>query len=132
MSRAGLRRVAQLEREVESLRLRATINRILGRDVSAWVNNDDSDLDLIVEDVVQQWLARKDSDPSVLDGPCGFWSRYANRVEWAPPESGNEYRAEFCPAHEDDPFDTDDYFRAVWAAHVAGLGAVTEDLKTPA
>ncbi|HEY2674189.1 MAG TPA: hypothetical protein VGJ07_27960 [Rugosimonospora sp.] len=132
MSRNGLRRVAQLEREVESLRLRAAINRILGRDVSAWVNNDDSHLDLILEDVAQQWLARKDSDPPVLDGPYGFWSRYANHVEWAPPESGNEYRAEFCPAREDDPFDTDDYFRSVWAAHVAELRALTEGPETMA
>jgi len=59
----------------------------------------------------------------VLDGPDGFWSRYANRIEWAPAESGNEYRAEFCPVNESARFDTDEYFRAVWAAHVAELRA---------
>jgi len=119
--RAG--RIAQLERELEVMRLRLAVSRVVTRDVSQWVNDDDAVLDVIVDDVMRWWLARSAEEPAVLDGPDGFWSRYANRIEWAPAESGNEYRAEFCPVNESARFDTDEYFRAVWAAHVAELRA---------
>jgi len=59
------------------------------------------------------------TDPQYSTARTGFWSRYANQIEWAPPGVVNEYRAEFCPADVDALFDTDDYFHAVWAAHLA-------------
>jgi hypothetical protein len=117
--RAG--RIAQLERELEVMRLRLAVSRVVTRDVSQWVDDEDAVLDVIVDDVMRWWLARSAEEAAVLDGPDGFWSCYANRVEWAPAESGNEYRAEFCPANEGARFDTDVYFRAVWAAHAAEL-----------
>lgn len=117
--RAG--RMAELEREVEVMRLRLAVSRVVTRDVSQLVNDDDATLDLIVDDVMRRWQARSADEPAVLDGPDGFWSRYANRVEWAPAESDDEYRAEFCPANESMRFDTEEYFRAVWAAHAAEL-----------
>jgi hypothetical protein len=120
--RAGARLLVELGRELESLRLMATVNRIVGRDVSAWLDDDDASLDLIVDDVTRKWLSRTDSDPQTLDGPDSFWSRYANRVEWAPPDSDDEYRVKFCPSDRDD-FDPEQYFRAVWRAHVAELGS---------
>ncbi len=128
--RTGTRRMAELAHDVESLRLRAAINRIVGRDVSAWVNDDDASPDLTVEDVAQHWLARPDGDPQALDGPDGFWSQYANRVEGAPAESGNDYRAEFCATSVGGGFDDYDYFHAVWAAHVSGLRAAATDIRT--
>src|SRR5690348_1534049 len=82
--RAG--RVARLGRELEVMRLRLAVSRVVTRDVSQWVNDDDAVLDVIVDDVMRRWLARSAEEPAVLDGPDGFWSRYANRVEWAPAE----------------------------------------------
>lgn len=128
----GLVRLAELERELASMRVRLAVTRVVTRDVSQWVNDDDAILDVIVEDVAQQWTGRTDSDPQELDGPWGFWGRYANRVEWAPPESGNEYRPEFCPANPDTPFDSDDYFRAVWTAHAAGLRGAAKAVRAAA
>jgi hypothetical protein len=116
----GARLLVELGRELESLRLMATVNRIVGRDVSAWLDDDDASLDLIVDDVTGKWLSRAESDPQTLDGPGGFWSRYANRIEWAPPDSDDEYRVEFCPS-DPDGFDPEQYFRAVWRTHVAEL-----------
>lgn len=125
-------RLAELEQELASMRVRLAVTRVVTRDVSQWVNDDDAILDVIVEDVAQRWIGRTDSDPQVLDGPEGFWSRYANRIEWAPPESGNEFRAEFCPTDPDTPFDSDNYFHAVWTAHVAGLRRAAESVKAAA
>jgi hypothetical protein len=109
------------------MRLRLAITRVVAREASQWVDDDDASLDLIIEDVAQQWTTRTDSDPQVLDGPAGFWSRYGNRIEWGPPGSGNEYRPEVCPADPDALFDRDDYLHAVWAAHVAELRAAATE-----
>jgi hypothetical protein len=118
---ANARRAAELERELESLRLRLIVTKVVARDASQWLNDDDASLEAIITDVVRQWQARLEDEPTVIDGPDGFWSRYANRIEWAAPDSDDEYRREFCPLHEAGRFDTDAYFHAVWAAHVAEL-----------
>ena len=112
--------LTDLEDEVALLQLHAAVNRLVSRDASQWVNDDVASLNLVVEDVAAGWWAQGTAGKD-LTGLEAFWNRYANRVEWAPPETGDEYREEFCPASEGGPFDTDGYFRAVWAAHVAEL-----------
>jgi hypothetical protein len=113
-------RLLELERDLEVMHLRTAVSRVVTRDVSQWVDDDDASLDAIVDDVARRWQAHGNGDPTMLDGPGGFWNRYADRVEWAPPESGHQYRIEFCPA-EDDPFDEDAYFHSVWRAHIVEL-----------
>ena len=102
----------------DKVQLKAT--RMVTRDLSPWTD-DDAGIDLVVEHVLGAW---SDGDPD-RDEPCEltrFWNRYANRVEFAEPGTGDEFRAEFCPA-EPGPMDTDDYYRAVWRSHIAGLRA---------
>lgn len=121
------RLVAKVECELERLRALTVINRAVGRDASYWLDDDDADVDLVVDDVLHQWLIRSTSDPRVLTGFAEFWTQYANRVEWPPPGSEEEFRAEFCPA-DGEPFDREEYGRAAWRAHVNQLRAgVTAD-----
>lgn len=112
--------LSKLKSEVESLRLRLVVTRMVVRDVSAHVD-DEAGLDLIINDVVSRWLDRDQTrEPFVLDGPGGFWNWYANRVEFAPPGSDDEYRAEFCPP-EPERLEIEAYYEAVWHAHIADL-----------
>ena len=113
------RLLRELEREIDAQNLRLVATRLVARDVSQWVEDDSGSLDLIVEDVLTGWHEHLRCRSETLD-PDRLWNRYANRVEFAPPTSGNEFRSEFCPVGSG-PMDTDDYFRSVWAAHVAGL-----------
>lgn len=115
--------LSRLKGEVESLRLQLAVTRLVVRDVSAHVD-DDAGVDLIINDVVSRWLERDQArEPSLLDGPDGFWNWYANRVEFAPPGSDHEYRAEFCP-QEPERLEIEEYYEAVWHAHIAGLRAM--------
>lgn len=104
--------------------LHRAVIRLVARDTSLWLDDDDESLDMIVTDVAQRWRERQPGgdDPAELEA---FWNQYANRVEWASPGSGDQYRAEFCPAEARESFDTGDYFHAVWTAHVAELRAST-------
>jgi hypothetical protein len=115
------RLLTDIEDEVTLLRIRLTVTRLVARDTSQWVDDGPASLDLIIADVVAQWQRHEpgNNDPSALED---FWNRYANRVEWAPPDSDNQYRPEFCPANPRE-FDCANYFRAVWAARVLELRA---------
>jgi hypothetical protein len=109
-------RIAELEREVDRLRLRALVVRLVAAEISDFVVEDD--LWVVVDDVIARWLARAPDDPQELAGARGFWSRYAGAVEYAPPGSDSEFRMEFAD-HDDG---TDGwYFLAVWADHVGRL-----------
>ena len=121
--------LTDLEHEVALLQLRAAVTRLVSRDASQWVCDDMASLDLIVKEVAAGWSAQGTAGEDLADLEA-FWNQYANRVEWAPPDSGNEYREEFCPASEGGPFDTDGYFHAVWAAHVAELRGRAEDNRS--
>lgn len=108
----------------ETLHLKAT--RIVTRDLSPWTD-DDAGIDLVVEDVLGRWSG---NSPDADDEPCElsrFWNRYANRVEFAEPGTGDQFRAEFCPTGPG-PMDTDDYYRAVWRTHIDGLRATATDV----
>ena len=96
-----------------------------------WVGDNDASLDAIVDDVMRRWQARSEDDPETLDGPNGFWVRYATGVEWASTTS-DQFRAEFCSPVQGAPFDTGDYFHAVWTAHVALLRRASERSGTTA
>jgi hypothetical protein len=74
----------------------------------------------LIEDVLIQWTRACDGHIDGQPDLDAFWNGYANRVEFAPSDSGDEFRAEFCPA-ELTHMDTDDYYRAVWRARVARL-----------
>jgi hypothetical protein len=113
-------RLAELEQEVERLRALAVINRAVGRDTSLYLDDDEAALDLIADDVLCQWLTREPSDPQALTGSESFWTQYADRVEWPPPGSEEEFRAEFCPP-DGEPFNREEYGRAAWKAHVEQL-----------
>jgi hypothetical protein len=126
----GVDRVAELEHELELLKLRLEVTRLVVMDMSRWVENQDDLLDLVIDDVVTRWLAR-DPDADVPARPGGrreshrglraFWRQTANRVEYAPEGSQDEYRAEFCPLDGQVATDIDAYYCRVWAAHVAEL-----------
>jgi hypothetical protein len=98
---------------------RSTVARLVVPDMHAWVEDDDGCIDLVIADVLARWQTRGSDEPARLGGHGGFWCRYANRVEYAPPGSENEYRAEFCAPGE--KLNTDEYYFRVWAAHIAGL-----------
>jgi hypothetical protein len=125
----GVDRVAELEHELKLYRLRLEVTRLVVMDMSRWVEDDDDCLDLVIDDVVTRWLAR-DSDTDE-PAPRGlreshrglrqFWKQTANRVEYAPEDSGDERRVEFCLPEGQVEEDTDGYYYRVWAAHVAGL-----------
>ena len=123
--------LTQMADQVTLLQTRVTVTRLVARDTSQWVDDDARSLDLIVDDVLNEWRQHKagDADPAALDG---LWNRYASRVEWASPDSGHEYRSEFCPADEKQPFDSDGYFRAVWAAHLDGLRQAANGVQSGA
>ena len=125
------RLLTDVEQEVAQLQLRAAVTRLVSRDTSQWVEDDAASLDLIIEGVAAGWAAQGTAGED-FTGLEAFWNQYANRVEWAAPETGDEYREEFCPASEDEPFDTDVYFRAVWEAHVAELRGAAGNLQAAA
>jgi hypothetical protein len=122
---ADAHRVAALERELESLGLRLLATRLVVKDMSQWVNDDDGSVDLVIEDLLRCWQERdRDGEPAEPGGLDEFWERYAKRVEFASSGSDQEMRAECCP---DDPtlLEGDGYYYAVWGAHVAQLSAAT-------
>jgi hypothetical protein len=124
------RRIEILERELQSLSLRLTITRSVARDMSTWVRDDEESVDLVIADVLRRWQDRDlCGQPAGPDDPEEFWNQYANRVEFAPPGSDDEYRAEFCPAGPE-PISIDDYYLAVWQAHVAQLRAAAGGAAT--
>jgi hypothetical protein len=117
---ADAARVAELEAELLSLGQRLLVTRLVAQDMSRWVEDDTPTVDLIIGDVLVRWRAcGNHGDPTSLND---FWWQYANRVEYASPENGNEWREEFCPP-ESEPFDDGAYYEAVWLAHVAELHA---------
>ncbi|GIH19663.1 hypothetical protein [Rugosimonospora africana] len=81
--------------------------------------DDDSGVDLVINDVARRWRGH---ESSALDGPDGFRNQYANRVEFAPPGSDHEYRPEFCPP-KPERIEIEEYYKAVWQAHIADLRA---------
>jgi hypothetical protein len=125
----GVDRVGELEHELELVKLRLEVTRLVVMDMSRWVEDDDDCLDLVIDDVVARWLAR---DPSTDRPPLRglrewhhglreFWRQIANAVEYAPDDCEDEYRAEFCPPEGQVQKDTDGYYYRVWEAHVAEL-----------
>ena len=99
--------------------------------MAQWVNDDTASLDLIIDDVLNEWRQHQAAGNGTA-GLEAFWNRYANAVEWAPSGSGHEYRSEFCSADEARPFDTDEYFHAVWAAHIGELRGSLSTSDIPA
>ncbi len=125
-----------LEGELDNLSLRLVVTRLVYRDLTPYVDND-ALVDRVVEDVVRGWQQRDQDDPTQLDGPDGYWNRYANQVKRAPGsgEDTDMYRLEFCPDGSG-PFNEHNYYEAVWYAHIAGLpagcgaGGVNDDAGT--
>jgi hypothetical protein len=118
-------RIAGLEHELVSLRVRLTITRLVAVDIGRWVDDGEDGVDLVVDDVLRLWRNRdQEGGPADLAGPGGLWNRYADRVEFAPPDGRDEFRAEFCMSAPE-PFNADDYYGAVWGAHVADLRAAS-------
>jgi hypothetical protein len=115
----GTTLLAELNHELERLRVVAAVNRVVGRALGLCFDGEDGSLDIIVEDVTRRFLARTDEDPQIIDGPGGFWDKYSDPIEHAP-GTDYEYRPEFCP-EDGGEFDLDDYLRAVWRAHIEGL-----------
>jgi hypothetical protein len=114
---------AMLGRQLESLRVRFAVTRQVVMDMSRWVDDDQEAVDLVVDDVLRRWSERDRSDESAeIVGPNSFCNQYAHRVEFAPPDSGDQLRAEFCPP-EGEPFNAVHYYSSVWRAHVADLRA---------
>lgn len=114
--------IATLTRERQTLHHRLTVTKLVIRDVSPYLS-DQANIDLIVEDVLRLWQQHpQNTEPTELDGPNGFWNRYADRVEFAPPGQDDDYRAEFCPPGPA-RIDIADYYTAVWQAHTAQLRA---------
>jgi hypothetical protein len=109
---------------------RLSVTRLVARDVSQWVNDDDAVLDLVVNDVLACWRERDRQSDEPVD-LVRFWNEYANQVEFAPAGSDNQFRPEFCP-DPPGPMDTDVYYRAVWLAHAANLIAATSAPRTAA
>jgi|SRR5690242_5613319 len=107
--------VDALRREVEELNLRVTVTRLVAQDMSAYVSADEAKIKLVVDDVLAKW-----AEDAPGTGAEDFWRAYANRVEWADLNGGDEYRVEFCPP-PGQPFDADAYFGAVWADHCETL-----------
>jgi hypothetical protein len=103
--------IAALQREVEALGSRVTITRIVAQDLSVYVSADEVRIKIVVDDVLAKW-----AEDAPGTGAAAFWRAYANCVEWADLNGGDEYRAEFCPP-EGEPFDDHAYFAAVWADH---------------
>jgi hypothetical protein len=109
------------EHELSHLGLLLAVNRVVFEDVRDYL--DEEAIGLVIADVFHRWQQRDPRDaPQTLDGPDGFWNRYADRVEYPPPGCADEFRAEFCPDGPG-PFDVEGYYRAVWRDHVAGLTA---------
>jgi len=125
----GADRAAVLEHELELLKVRLEVTRLVVMDMSHFVEDDDDCLDLVIDDVVTRWLAR---DPHA-DKPVPrglrerhhglreFWMQIANRVEYTPAGSEDPHRAEFCLPEGQVEELSDGYYYRVWAAHVAEL-----------
>ena len=107
--------ISAVQREVEALGARVTITRLVAQDMSVYVGADEAKINLVVDDVLAKW-----AEDAPGTGAADFWRRYANRIEWADLNGGDEYRAEFCPP-PGEPFDDDAYFEAVWADHCETL-----------
>ncbi|WP_203924668.1 hypothetical protein [Rugosimonospora africana] len=125
-----------LEGQLDNLSLRLVVTRLVYRDVTPYVD-DDALVDRVVENVVRGWQQRDQDASMQLDGPDGYWNRYADQVEWAPGsgEDSDVYRLEFCP-DDSEPFNEHNYYEAVWYTHIAGLparggaGGVNDDAGT--
>jgi hypothetical protein len=107
--------------ELTNMSLRMNVVWLVARDLSPLVNHDDDCVNLVVEDVLRRWQTvdpdQRQAQPGGLDG---FWDRYADQVEYGRPDSGDQYRAEFCPP-DPESFDLDAYYAAVWRAHATDL-----------
>ncbi len=101
---------AALRREIDALQRRVAITRLVAQDMSRYVSDDTAKVSLVIDDVLAAWA---DAAPGT-EGAV-VWREYANRVEWARPDTGDTYRAEFCSQPSDEPFDEEAYFEAVWA-----------------
>jgi hypothetical protein len=97
--------LAEMQRNMAA---RLEVVRMTARDVSQYLKDDDDALELLVDDVLSFWDG--ESDLSEL------WHLYANKVEYAPDGSDQEYRSGFGEGE-----DLDAYYRAVWGAKVNEL-----------
>ncbi len=105
---------------VARLRAEATID--VSASVGPWLGNDPGQVAAVVADVVAGWLALPPAERAglALTGPGRYTDRYIAGVLYANP-GDDEYRTEFCPVTDGQPFDWDTYNRAVWAHHTAQL-----------
>ncbi|GIH20915.1 hypothetical protein Raf01_90870 [Rugosimonospora africana] len=115
--------------QLKTLDLRLAVTRLVVRDVSEHLGDDEAGIDLIVEDVLRLWQQSGQDDPATLDGSDGFWNRYADRIEFAPAGGDDRYRAEYWPPGQGIGFE--EYYRAVWRAHLSQLRDAHRAAQSP-